>query len=134
MRIETETPKLIVEIDDKEYEIAPRTEEVAEKLLDAETALMGKPAWRLWRAQLEILLGKPAMRELFPNGKKENLDRMQLIYAGVSRAFLHTDEAVTAGEREKAAQSIADALAPVNELLRRLSQLENGSRPAIPKP
>ena len=91
MRIETEVPEIRVEIEDKEYAIAPRTVEVCEKLREAELEMAGKPAHRLWLKELEIILGKSACRELFSAGKDENVDRLQMIYYGVSRAFNLTD-------------------------------------------
>ena len=124
MRIDTEVPGMIVEIEDKEYPVAARTVAVCEKLLAAEKANVGQPAYRLWREELEILLGKEACRELFRDGKAENVDRLQLIYAGVARAFNHTAEGVEAEAGERRMAAVADALRPVNELLRNMQALE----------
>ena len=126
--IDTEVPEIIVEIDDKEYPVAPRTVEIMEKLAEAERANMGKPIYKLWRAELEILLGKTACRELFTAGRLENVDRIQMIYAGVARAFQHTDDAVTAATREKDLEAVATALAPINELLRHVRALEKSEK------
>lgn len=124
VRIDTDVPEIIVEIEEKEYPLAPRTVEVMEKLQEAERANAGKPAYRLWLQELEILLGKEACRELFSSGRLENVDRLQMIYAGVARAFRHTEDAVTALDRERDAEAVATALAPMNEMLRHLRALE----------
>ena len=124
MRIDTEVPAMTVEIEDREYEVAPRTVEIAEKLADVEKASQGKPLYRLWLAELEILLGKDACRELFVAGKNENIDRLQRIFAGVSRAFLYTAEEVEAEAGERRIEALSAALAPVNELLRNVRALD----------
>ncbi len=131
IRIETEVPEIIVEIEDREYPVAPRTVEVMDRLAEAERVNMGRPVYKLWLAQLEVLLGKDATRELFTAGRLENVDRIQKIYAGVARAFQYTDDAVTAATREKDLEAVATALAPLNEMLRHLRALEKtGDKPA----
>ena len=131
IRIDTDIPEIVVEIEDKEYPLAPRSVEIMDKLAEAERANMGRPIYRLWLAELEIILGKTACKELFTSGRAENVDRLQMIYAGVSRAFKHTDDAITAEARERDAEAVATALAPVNELLRHLRSLDKAeSKPA----
>ena len=131
VRIDTDVPEIIVEIEDKEYSLAPRNVEVMEKLAEAERVNMGKPIYRLWLAELEIILGKAACKELFTSGRAENVDRLQMIYAGVSRAFQHTDNAITAETRERDAEAVATALAPLNEMLRHLRALDKSeNKPA----
>ena len=53
-----------------------------------------------------------------------------MIYAGVARAFQHTNDAVANAQREKDVQGIATALAPINELLRRIRELEKAEERA----
>lgn len=125
-RIDTDVPEIIVEIEGGEYNVAPRTVEIMEKLADAEKANAGKPAYKLWLAELEILLGKEGCKKLFVSGKKENVDRIQMIYVGVARAFRYMDDATTAAIRERDAEAVATALAPLNEMLRNLRALDKG--------
>lgn len=131
IRIDTEVPEIIVEIEDKEYVLAPRNVDVMEKLAEAERTNMGKPVYKLWLAELEIILGKEACRELFTAGRLENVDRLQMIYAGVAKAFQHTDDAVAAASREKDTEAVATALAPLNELLRHLRALEKSENKSV---
>lgn len=126
MRIDTDIPEIIVEIEGREYALAPRTVEVMDRLAEAERASMGKPVYKLWLAELEIILGKAACRELFTGGRAENVDRLQMIYAGVARAFQHTEDAVSASTRERELEAVATALAPLNELLKNLRALDKG--------
>ena len=133
MIINTEVQTATVEIEDTEYTIAPRTIETMEKLIDIENTNQRQPKWVLWRLELEVLLGKTACRKLFHDGKKENLDRMERIYNDVSEEFNRASNAITTETQEQAAQVISDALAPVNELLKRLSDYENGGRKQIHK-
>ena len=123
-RIDTEVPEVIVEIEDKEYSVAPRTVEVMDKLIEASLNNAGKANYKLWMAELEILLGKEACRELFTGGKGENVDRLQMIYSGVVKAFQHMDEEISNNTRERDIQAVATALAPVNELLKNIKSME----------
>lgn len=85
--INTEIEKIIVEINDREYELAEKTIETAEKLMEAGRKMKNQPEYKLWLAELEIIMGRDAVRELFNAGKKENLDRMYRIYNGVMEAW-----------------------------------------------
>jgi len=122
MRIDTEISPVIVEIEDKEYPVAVKTIEIAEKLQKAEdAAVKGKKSeFEMWLAHLEILLGRAAVKELFPGGKNENLDRMEAIYYGVLNAFNyngHEARASRADEAVEEAKAISDALKPLAELM-----------------
>lgn len=123
IRIDTAIETRIVEIDGTEYEVAPRTIEVCDRLLDAEKAHVGKPAYRLKLAELRILLSDEACRELFPDRDRENVDRIDRIYRGVSAAFTQAEEDLDARDAERKARQLASALAPVNELLRNAKAL-----------
>ncbi len=96
-RIDTHIDRIIVEIEGQEYALAEKTVKVAEALVEARRKLRDAPEYKLWRAELKILIGKCALRRLFRSGEEENLDRMQRIHAGVLRAFEHNAELV---ERE----------------------------------
>lgn len=136
-RIETEVPEVIVEIEDKEYPVAARTVDTMDKLIEVGKLNAGKPNYRLWLAELDVLLGKKACRELFTGGKSENVDRLQMIYSGVVRAFQHTEEEISASVREKDIDAVTTALAPLNELLRNIKSIDKkttGTVREIPKP
>ena len=131
MRIDTDIPEIIVEIEDREYPIAARTVAICEKLMAAEKACVGKPNYVLWQQELEILLGKAACKELFGAGKAENVDRLQRIYAGVASAFNHNADEIEARGQEQKLEALGTALAPLNELLRHVRALDkksNGER------
>ena len=135
-RIETEVPEVIVEIEDKEYPVAARTVDTMDKLIEVGKLNAGKPNYRLWLAELDVLLGKKACRELFTGGKSENVDRLQMIYSGVVRAFQHTEEEISASVREKDIDAVTTALAPLNELLRNIKSIDKkttGTVREIPK-
>lgn len=122
--INTEIEAVSVEIDGAVYELTPKTAAVAEELIAVQAKHIGQPEYKLWRAQLEVLLGKVAVKELFRGGKDENLDRMERIHAGVFAAFDYNHEQITKDRMNESADAIAAAMAPVNELLRRLASLE----------
>lgn len=136
MRINTEIKPVVVEIDDKEYEVAPKTVEIADKLQRAEdAAIKGKKAqFEMWLAHLEILLGRAAVKELFPGGKGENLDRMEAIYYGVLDAFDYNGRETREARAEatvEEARAISDALKPLADLMAMLGGRADPKYPTI---
>jgi len=132
--IETEVTPVRVEIEGREYAVAAKTIAVTEELLAAQKKAVDKPEYMLWLAELEILLGRSAVKTLFHRGKKENIDRMQQIYEGVCRAFEQNAERIERERAERKAgalEEIAGALEPVNELLRQLAKMEEKESRAI---
>lgn len=125
MVINTDIRDIIVEIDGAEYPVAAKTIDVAEKLEDANRKYVGKARqYELWLAHLRILLGAEAVKEIFPGGKKENLDRMEAIYIGCMRAFNYNRP--KAEETERQADELKgnlEAIRQVNEFLRRMDRL-----------
>lgn len=119
MRIDTEIAKVIVEIEDNDYEVAEKTVETAEKLIDAQKRCIGQPEYKLWLAELDVLLGKSATAALFHSGKRENIDRVQRIHAGVVSAFEYNATTV----QEERTRLQMEQIAPVNELIRQLNSL-----------
>ena len=125
--INTDIIGVIVEIEDKEYPVTEKTVETADKLAEAAKKCAGQPEYKLWLAELEVLLGKNAMKELFNSGKKENIDRIQRIHAGVLRAFDHNADALQ--EEETARQQ--EVLAPLTELLRQLANVSRNEEKKV---
>lgn len=89
VRIDTKIDRVRVEIEGRAYALAEKTVAVAEALCRVRKKYRDAPGYRLWMAELRILLGKRAVKKLFTDGEKENLDRMQRIHSGVLRAFEH---------------------------------------------
>jgi hypothetical protein len=119
--IDTYINEMSVEIDEKVYAVAAKTIETAEKLMDAAKRMDGQPEYKLWLAEMEVLLGKAAVKEIFPNGRKENLDRMYRIYCGVIEAFEYNAEQVNS-EKLEAQQ---DKIAGVTDMLKQLITAAN---------
>lgn len=126
MKIETEVKAMTVEIDDVEYEVAPRTIGIVDKLTEIEKEYKDKPSYKLMLAELEVLLGAPACASIFCDGKNENVDRIQLIFNGVAQAFNYHHNAAQQAMREKQMSAVATTLSPLNEMLRGLNELERG--------
>lgn len=137
-RINTDVMQIYVEIDGEEYAVAPKTVDIADRLTDAARKCDGKPEYRLWLAELEVLLGKDAVKALFVSGGAENIDRIQMIHAGVCRAFnRHADEidAESAERKAEALAAMSRALGPMNELLKQLQRMQPAdSVPTIRRP
>ena len=89
IQIDTKIDRVRVEIEGRVYALAEKTIAVAEALRAARKKYRDAPGYRLWMADLKILLGKRAVKRLLTAGEKENLDRMQRIHDGVLRAFEH---------------------------------------------
>lgn len=138
MRIDTEIRPVIVEIDGKEYDVAPKTVELLEKLRGVEDAAVkaGKMRHEMEMEQLELLLGRQAVRELFSAGKKENVDRVDAIYYGVLDAF----DASSRERREARTDAMADEFSAIAEALKPLAEMmalmrnAPGKLPAIKRP
>lgn len=138
MRIDTEIRPVIVEIDGKEYNVAPKTVELLEKLRGVEDAAVkaGRMRHEMEIEQLELLLGRQAVRELFSAGKKENVDRVDAIYYGVLEAF----DASSRERREARTDAMADEFRAIAETLKPLAEMmalmrnAPGKLPAIKRP
>lgn len=138
MRIDTEIRPVIVEIDGKEYDVAPKTVELLEKLRHAEDTAVkaGKMRYEMEIEQLEILLGRQAVRELFSAGKRENVDRVDAIYYGVLDAF----DASSRERREARTDAMADEFRAMAEALKPMAEMmalirnNPGKFPGIKRP
>lgn len=138
MRIDTEIRPVIVDIDGKEYDVAPKTVELLEKLRGVEDAAVkaGKMRHEMEMEQLELLLGRQAVRELFNAGKNENVDRVDAIYYGVLEAF----DASSRERREARTDAMADEFSAIAEALKPLAEMmalmrnAPGKLPAIKRP
>ena len=114
--IDTYINDMSVEIDGNVYPVTEKTIETAEKLMDAARRLEGQPEYKLWLAEMEILLGKEAVKAIFPNGRKENLDRMYRIYCGVYEAFEYNASVVRGEKLERQ----KDEIAGVTDMLKQI--------------
>ena len=138
MRIDTEIRPVIVEIDGKEYDVSPKTVELLEKLRGVEDAAVkaGKMRHEMEIEQLELLLGRQAVRGLFKAGKNENVDRVDAIYYGVLEAF----DASSRERREARTDAMADEFSAIAEALKPLAEMmalmrnAPGKLPAIKRP
>ena len=125
--IDTDIKAITVEIEEKEYPVAAKTVEIADRLAEAAKKCAGKPEYKLWLAELEVLLGKAAVKELFASGRRENIDRIQRIHAGVLRAFDYNADAL----QEEETQRQQELIAPLTELLRQISAMNRADNKRV---
>ena len=125
--IDTDIKAITVEIEDREYTVAAKTVEIADRLAEAAKKCAGQPEYKLWLAELEVLLGKAAVKELFASGRQENIDRIQRIHAGVLRAFDYNASAL----QEEETQRQQELIAPLTELLRQLSAMNRADNKRV---
>ena len=121
MQIDTRTTPVRVEIQGREYALAPRTARLTEKLRRAEASGLreGKPHYKVELEQLSLLLGRSAVRELFRGGGAENLDRLDAIYYGALAAL----ETPARRRREQHTQALKAELQGLAEAVRPLVEL-----------
>lgn len=122
MVIDTDVKRIVVEIDGEEYELAPKTIEVSDRLVEIEERCKGKPEYKMWQEELKLLLGDDAVAKIFKDGKRENLDRMKAIYLGVANAFNLQGDEMDREYRENQFRNINGNIAPLNELLKLVKQ------------
>ena len=79
--------KVSVRIDGEEYEVAARTPEIDKKLQQHNENLDSMTSYEASMNLCQILLGEDAVKKIFPNGEKENLNRMYYIARGVDGAY-----------------------------------------------
>jgi hypothetical protein len=115
--IDTYIEETSVEIEGKVYEVAAKTVDVAEKLMEAGRRMSGQPEYKLWLAEMEIILGKAAVKELFNGGKKENIDRMFMIYSGVLEAFEYNADKINDAKLEKQQDKIAGVTDMIKQII-----------------
>ena len=125
--IDTDIKAITVEIEEKEYLVAAKTVEIADRLAEAAKKCAGQPEYKLWLAELEVLLGKAAVKELFSSGRQENIDRIQRIHAGVLRAFDYNASAL----QEEETQRQQELIAPLTELLRQISAMNRADNKRV---
>ena len=82
-----EPKNIFVRIDGEEYEIAPRTPETDRKLQAHNEKVDSMSVYEAGINMCKILLGDEAVKKIFPNGDKENLNRLYFIAKGVDEAY-----------------------------------------------
>ena len=125
--IDTDIKAITVEIAEEDYPVAAKTVEIADRLAEAAKKCAGQPEYKLWLAELEVLLGKAAVKELFSSGRNENIDRIQRIHAGVLRAFDYNASAL----QEEETQRQQELIAPLTELLRQISAMNRADNKRV---
>ena len=82
-----EPKEIFVRIDGEEYKVATRTPEIDRKLQEHNDKLDNMSSYEASMNLCKILLGDEAVKKIFPNGEKENLNRMYFIAKGVDEAY-----------------------------------------------
>ena len=120
MNIDTEVRNVIVTIDGTDYPVRERTEETEELLREHDRRAATATQYESDITLLEILLGKDAVKRLFPNGKKESLLRLHKVARGVIDAYEYEMNEMEKAEIEKQLlqwEEVGERTKPVIELL-----------------
>lgn len=120
MQIDTEERAVIVTIEGNDYPVRERTEETDALLRDHDRRAATASQYESDMNLCEILLGKDAVKALFPLGKKESLLRLHKIARGVIDAYEYQMKELEKAEidRELAKwEEVGTKTKPVIELL-----------------
>lgn len=120
MNIDTEVRNVIVTIDGTDYPVKERTEETEELLREHDRRAATATQYESDISLLEILLGKEAVKALFPKGKKESLLRLHKIARGVIDAYEYEMNELSKADIEKQLkqwEEVGERTKPVIELL-----------------
>ncbi len=120
MNIDTEVRNVIVTIDGVDYPVRERTEETEELLREHDRRAATATQYESDISLLEILLGKDAVKDLFPKGKKESLLRLHKIARGVIDAYEFEMNELSKADIEKQLEQweeVGKRTKPVIELL-----------------
>lgn len=111
-------------IEGETYEVAAKTVGVMEKLEALDKKAQTTPVYKLWPEELEVLLGREAVRQLFHAGKDEDLDRMMLIREQVLSEFNRAQDELAQEKAEKQTRTAQQLLTQLEAVLRQAGKLE----------
>ena len=117
-----EPKQIFVRIDGEEYEVAARTPQTDRKLQAHNESIDQLSSYEASLNLCRILLGDDAVKKLFPNGEKENLNRMYYIARGVDQAYQAEYQELRDREFEDALTKmdrLAERTRPVIEMIDR---------------
>lgn len=114
--VTTKISKVSLEIEGKEYAVAEKTIATANRLIEAQTRCAGMLQYKMWLAELEVLLGKDAMNELFCLGDDENIDRIERIHAAAVCGFEYNSNLLRDEQNSAAVEYVDKLVAALSEL------------------
>lgn len=129
MNITYEPKEIIVEIEGNEYVVAPRTEALEAKLREHDDNLDKNTQYENDISMVQLLLGKEAVKKLFPNGTKEDLDRLYVYANAVKSAYFANYNQLKEEIEEKDLEPVMDKLAKLSAQLKPIAEvgkLQNG--------
>lgn len=128
MEIIDYTPRdIIVSIGGKEYPLAKRTEKTEKALREHNRKVSTTTQYESDMDLVRILLGNAAMKELFPLGEDEDLDRLHLIAVRLSMIYESEYQRIEAMRFEKEINQLDE----LSEKLKPFSEIDaylNGKR------
>ncbi len=129
MDLSYEPKEVYVTIDGVDYRVADRTDETEQKLAAHDKRIGSVSTFESDYELVEILLGKEAAAKIFPNGKRENLNRLAYIALGVLEAYKAEINAIREKELEKSLSTmdkLAEHAEPVLEMINTASDSRSG--------
>ena len=123
MILEYEANGIIVTIDGTDYPVHERTAEFDEELRQLDLSLNNRNEYEANTKLIDAFLGKGASRKIFPNGKKENLDKIMYYAQQIKDAYYHNYNEMRKAEIEKSTEplvDLAEKLKPLGNINQRI--------------
>ena len=105
----------ILTIDGNDYAVAKRTGELEKKLRDHDANIGTLTEYESNKELIELLLGKKAFKEIFPNGEKENLDKIAKVSYYAVKYFNKEKNEMDKKNIEDKLKDIKDVTKPIAE-------------------
>ena len=99
----------ILTINGNDYAVAKRTGELEKKLREHDVQIGTLSEYESNKELIELLLGKKAFKEIFPNGEKENLDK-------IAKVAFYAVKYFNAAKTELDKQQIADKVEALKDV------------------
>ena len=113
-------PAIKVQIDGQEYAVPARTERIEQKLKQHDDRLKTVSQYRSDYDLVEIILGKDAAKQIFPNGEDENLDRMHYIAVKLMEIYYKAYKDI----EDESFEDSLDKLGRISEKVGNIAKLE----------
>lgn len=118
----------ILEVDGKEYEIPQRTAELEEKIREHDKKLAGMSEYDGNMELLEILFGKKAAAQMFPEKQKTNLDKLAKCVKLSLALFMADYNLIQTEDIEKNLARLSPVFDKIEEIQKTMSRVKQTAK------
>lgn len=113
-------PAIKVQIDGQEYTVPARTERLERQLKQHDDRLKSVSQYQSDLDLVKIILGADAVKQIFPNGEDENLDRMHYIAVKLMEIYYKAYKDI----EDESFEDSLDKLGRISDKVGNLAKLE----------